>query len=173
MVMRMLDAGGMPVLTDGIRVADDSNPAGFYELERVKELDKETNSTWLKEARGKAVKIISFLLPYLPRTLNYQVIFLHRDLHEVIASQNKMLAQRGQPVEDDDARVRARFEEHLRKVRHVIARRPGLDVLPVDYHATLRDPTGQAHLISAFVGGSPDPERMVAVVDERLYRIRR
>ena len=97
MMMRVLAAGGVPTMVDGIRTADVSNPNGYFEFEPVKGLDKAGDLAWLPEARGKAVKIISFLLTHLPETYDYQVLFMHRDLAEVMASQRKMLAQRGEP----------------------------------------------------------------------------
>src|SRR5437764_15261399 len=95
MAMKMLDAGGVGIVTDGVRTADESNPKGYYEFEPVKELDKNGDLSWLPGARGKAVKIISFLLTYLPDTFDYQVLFMNRDIDEVLASQNKMIAARG------------------------------------------------------------------------------
>ena len=97
MVMKMLEAGGVPVLTDGIRKADISNPKGYYEFEAVKALDKGGDVAWLADARGKAVKIISLLLTWLPETYNYQVIFMRRDLGEALASQDEMLRRRSEP----------------------------------------------------------------------------
>ena len=97
MAMKMLAAGGMPVLTDGVRTADESNPKGYYELEAVKELHKQSDTSWLEDARGKAVKVVSFLLTWLPETYDYKVIFMQRDVREVIASETTMLLQRGQP----------------------------------------------------------------------------
>jgi hypothetical protein len=111
MTMKMLVEGGLELLTDGIRTADDSNPEGYYEFEKVKELNKARDLSWLNGARGKAVKVISYLLPHLPDTLNYRVIFMHRNLHEVIASQNKMLVQRDEPAGTDDDHMLALFEE--------------------------------------------------------------
>ena len=37
--MGMLAAGGLDTVVDGLRGADDDNPKGYHELERVKELD--------------------------------------------------------------------------------------------------------------------------------------
>ena len=99
MAMKMIEAGGLPVVTDGLRHADASNPNGYYEFEHVKNLDKAGDLSWLAEARGKAVKIISFLITYLPEAYDYRVVFMQRDLSEVIASQNRML----------DARISARW----------------------------------------------------------------
>src|SRR5919108_6386357 len=100
MTMKMLSAGGMDLLTDGERQPDDQNPNGYFELEAVKGLDKGENPAWLADARGKAVKIISFLLTWLPETYDYRVIFMDRDIEEILRSQSKMLVSRG---EDPDA----------------------------------------------------------------------
>src|ERR1700682_4057584 len=91
MVMKMLESGGLEVMTDGLRVADASNPNGYYEVERVKRLNSDDDRSWLAQSRGKAIKIISFLLTYLPDSNDYHVIFMHRSLDEVIKSQNAML----------------------------------------------------------------------------------
>ena len=64
MMMKMVDAGGIPPLTDELRVADEDNPKGYYEFERVKQMDK-GDTAWVPDARGKAVKVISALLKHL------------------------------------------------------------------------------------------------------------
>jgi hypothetical protein len=173
MAMQMLEAGGLEILTDGVREADESNPVGYYELERVKDLDKAGDPSWLAEAKGKAVKIISHLLPRLPETLNYKILFMHRDLDEIIASQNKMLELRGEPQETSDERTRELFEDHLWRARRLLAHRSCFDVLEVSHRDVINNPGGQAIRISSFLGGQLDPELMAAVVDGRLYRNRR
>ena len=80
MMMKMLEAGGVPVWVDGIRAADTQNPRGYFELERVKELDKAAGKEWVREGRGRAVKVISSLLEHLPAANNYRVVFMNRDL---------------------------------------------------------------------------------------------
>ena len=80
MAMRMLAAGGMAIVTDGIRAADEDNPNGYFEDERVKALAKNPDKTWVAEARGKALKVVSLLLQHLPPTQKYQVVFVHRRL---------------------------------------------------------------------------------------------
>lgn len=173
MAMRMLEAGGMTILSDGIRTADESNPKGYFELEKVKGLDKGTDTSWLNDAKGKAVKIISFLLPHLPKNLNYKIIFMHRDLEEVLASQAKMLEHRREPNETDDADMRGAYEQHLRKAKFLIAHQPGFAALEIAYREVVSDPREQARRINVFLGGRLDLERMVSVVDEGLYRNRR
>ena len=84
MMMSMLEAGGIPLLTDGVRTADRDNPRGYYELEAVKQTDRDPS--WLDDAPGKAVKVISQLLPELPPQHRYRAIFVRRNLDEVLAS---------------------------------------------------------------------------------------
>jgi len=74
MLMQMLEKGGMPIVTDKIRTPDEDNPKGYHEFERIKELDKTSDKSWLKNYRGQVIKTISFLLQDLPLDLNYQVI---------------------------------------------------------------------------------------------------
>ena len=176
MAMKMLEAGGMPILADGIRTADISNPKGYYEFEPVKELDKGGDVTWLAEARGKAVKIISFLLTWLPERYDYRVIFMQRDLREAIASQNAMLAHRGEtpaPGSASDDQIRKMYEDHLQKVTRFMANRPCFSSLTVGYREVVENPRDAAGRIDAFLGGTLDIERMAAVADPSLYRNRR
>lgn len=176
MAMKMLEAGGLPILADGIRTADISNPKGYYEFEPVKELDKGGDVRWLAEARGKAVKIISFLLTWLPERYDYRVIFMQRDLREAIASQNAMLAHRGEtpaPGSASDDEIRRMYEEHLQKVTRFMANRPCFSSLTVPYRDVVEHPRDAAGRIDAFLGGTLDIERMAAVADPSLYRNRR
>jgi hypothetical protein len=173
MAMKMLDAGGVVAVTDGIRTPDESNPKGYYELEAVKRLDKDGDLTWLRDARGKAVKIISFLLTWLPETYNYNVIFMQRDLGEVIASQNTMLADRGEPRGEDDERMQVAYRQHLEKVMRFLAHRRCFNLLKVNFLDALEHPDVEARRINAFLGGTLDVARMASVSDPTLYRNRR
>jgi hypothetical protein len=172
MAMSMLEAGGLPIVTDGLRAADASNPKGYYEFERVKELDKPGDQAWLADARGKAVKIISFLLTHLPESYDYLVVFMQRNLDEVLASQNKMLASRGESGGSDDTRMRALYEEHLAQVERFMKNRSCFSTLNVPYAHVVADPRAEAARIKAFVGGRLDVDKMAAVADRSLYRNR-
>jgi hypothetical protein len=171
MVMRMLDAGGVPLVMDGARAADEDNPAGYFELEQVKALDK-GDTAWVAAARGKAVKVISLLLEHLPRGYDYRVVFLDRDLAEVLASQRKMLARRGERSTTDDGRMTEIYEAHLRRVRRLLATDARFTVLEVAYADVVADPRTQAGRIAAFLDRGLDVERMAAAVDPSLYRNR-
>jgi hypothetical protein len=173
MAMKMLEAGGLSILTDGIRTADESNPRGYYEFEPVKELDKNGDLAWLPSARGKAVKIISFLLTYLPDSYQYRVIFMHRHLDEVIASQNKMLIERGErPDTTADDRMKAIYLQHLKKVERFLSNRRCFTCLPVNYRDVVQQPAAQARRIDEFLGRRLDVDRMAMVADRDLYRNR-
>ena len=173
LAMRMLEAGGMPVLTDGVRAADVSNPNGYYELERVKTLDARGDTAWLGEARGRAIKIISFLLTWLPETYDYRVVFMDRRLDEVMASQDAMLLQRGeQAVADAQRTAAALYDEHLRQVERFLARRACFSVLRLEYAAVVDRPADAAARLAAFVRQPLDVARMAAVADPALYRNR-
>jgi hypothetical protein len=172
MAMKMLDAGGMPLVTDGLRAADASNPNGYYEFERVKAL-ADGDLAWLGEARGKAVKIVSLLLTYLPESYDYQVIFMRRPLEEIIDSQHAMLDARGAERGPDDARTADLYRDHLLQVERFMKRRQCFSTEFIDYSRVLAEPLVQAKKIQAFLGAPLDTQRMAAVADPALYRNRR
>ena len=172
MMMKMLEAGGLEVLTDGIRKPDDDNPKGYYEFERVKKLP-EGDTEWLKDARGKVVKVISALLLYLPSEYRYKVVFIRRKMPEIIASQRKMLIRRGKdPGKQDDQKMAEVFEKHLAEVEKWLALQANMDVLYVDYNAVLENPIPSIERVNSFVGGFLDEKRMHAEIDKGLYRNR-
>jgi hypothetical protein len=171
MMMRMLAAGGVPPLVDGVREADLSNPNGYFEFEPVKGLDKGGDQAWLPTARGRAVKIISQLLTWLPETYDYRVIFMHRALDEVLASQQAMLERRGER-DGDQARAREIYTAHLAQVERFMAARPCFRVLPVQYREAVADPATAAARVAALVGRPLDHAAMAEAVDGSLYRNR-
>ena len=171
MMMKMLEAGGIPPLTDEIREADADNPKGYYEFERVKKLDK-GDSEWLATAEGKAVKVISALLQHLPETYDYQVIFMERHMPEILASQRKMLDRRGEEDEMDDEKMRALFEKHLQQVKTWLGEQENFSVIYVHYSEALADARTQAERVKAFLGAELDVDKMTGTVDPNLYRNR-
>ncbi|GAB4109732.1 MAG: hypothetical protein Kow001_10100 [Acidobacteriota bacterium] len=172
MTVKMLEAGGLPVYTDRARRPDIDNPGGYYEFERVKRLAEESDKRWVAECRGKVLKVISFLLPDLPSELAYRVVFMSRDLDEVVASQNKMLQRRGELLQEDGV-VRRMFEDHLLRIRRWIAQQPNFRLLEVPYADVVRSPQTQAHRIRDFLGDPRlDVLKMAEVVNPELYRNR-
>ena len=173
MAMKMLEAAGLDMVVDGIREADVDNPKGYYELERIKDLANETDKSYLRDARGKVVKVISFLLKELPKDNNYKVIFMRRHIDEVLASQTKMLTHRGEDTETTaDDQMRELFKADLWRANYLIKNSPHLDALHIVYHEVLENPLPQAERVCKFLGLSIDPAQMAAVVDGNLYRNR-
>lgn len=171
MLMRMLEAGGIPPLTDGQRRADDDNPRGYYELEAVKRLPED--AAWVDEAGGRAVKAVSALLERLPAGRRYRVVFLERDLREVLASQRKMLERRGEPTDRvPEEQMAALFRKHLAGVLARAEARADMEVLRLDHAAVLASPAEAARRIDEFLGGGLDREAMAAAVDASLWRQR-
>ena len=172
MAMKMLEAGGLPLITDGLRRADEDNPKGYYEYEPVKDLARSTDKSWLAEARGKGVKIISTLLRELPADYNYKVVFMRRDLSEILASQAKMLERRDESSQTEDERMRALFESDLWRASYLLKHGPQFRTLPVHYTRVLAEPLAEARRLDDFLGGGLDVEAMAAVADPQLYRNR-
>lgn len=172
MMMKMLEAGGVPPITDNLRTADEDNPKGYYEFERVKQMDK-GDVAWVPDAQGKTVKVISQLLKYLPDEYEYRVIFMRRNMDEILASQKKMLINRGEdPNKASDAEISALFEKHLQSVMSWIRLRPNVQALYVHYRDMLDNPEPHVEQINRFLGGNLDVNAMVEIVDPKLYRNR-
>lgn len=170
LMMTMLEAGGMPVLTDNIRTADADNPNGYYEFERVKEI--EHDKSWLEEADGKAVKIISALLKHLPSNYTYSVVFMRRKIEEILASQRQMLIRRGEDP-DTVSEIARLSREHLSSVSSWLDRQSYIKTLYVDYNKIINSPLEPARCVADFVEGDLDVEQMSMIVDPSLYRQRR
>lgn len=171
MMMKMLVEGGLEIVSDAIRTADDDNPNGYFEFELVKQLF-EGKFRWLADANGKAVKIISSLLEYLPGEYQYKIIFMERDLQEVLASQQKMLKNRQAQSQVEDIELRAQFEKHLSDIKYWLARQPNMEVLYVSYNKMLVNPHADCVRVAEFTGLPLDVEKMLAVPSKNLYRNR-
>ena len=169
LMMQMLHAGGMPVLTDHIRAPDISNPRGYFELEAVKQT--RLNAAWLLEAPGRAVKMIYRLLYDLPDEYEYRVLFMRRDLRQVVASQQAMLGKAGAP-DSDNQRLMMIFQKELDAVDGWLNGRKNFAVLNVPHEQIINHTQRQAEQINAFLNHSLDIAAMCAVVEPALHRRR-
>jgi Leucine-rich repeat (LRR) protein len=172
MMMRMLEAGGISPLTDNIRKADEDNIKGYYEFERVKQIKEDRK--WLKEAEGKAVKLISALLKHLPNTYDYKIIFMKRDISEILASQKKMLERRGEPIDTvPDYKMLSLFQNHLKETEDWLSKQNNIKTLYVNYNGIIRNPVSTVEKINEFMNGNLNIKNMVEVVDPTQYRQRK
>ncbi len=171
LMMQMLHAGGLPALTDGLRLADEDNRRGYFEYEPVKRL--RLDRSWLPQARGQAVKIIHLLLRelLLDGTLQYRVVFMQRPMAEVIASQQLML-QRGGKAGADPVVLAKAFDSQLAQLRAWLVTQPCIALLPVAYHRVIEQPQAVAEELAAFLGLPLDTAAMVQAVDPTLHRQR-
>jgi hypothetical protein len=171
LMMQMLDAGGLPVLSDGERKPDTDNPKGYLEWERIKQLPKDPNL--IAEVEGKVVKVISQLLLLLPAGREYRIILMQRPLSEVLKSQDEMLRRRGNAESiGNTSAIEEAFQRHLIEVNQWLAGKSNVKVARVHYHRVLREPKPVAEEVAAFLGTPLDIEAMVRQVDGSLYRNR-
>jgi Sulfotransferase domain len=170
LMMQMLDNGGIAVVTDNIRSADTDNPKGYYEFERVKKIKQD--ASWLPATRGKAFKMVSQLLYDLPESETYRLIFMERDVEEMLLSQEKMLARLGRPAAPRDA-MRQAYAVHLERLHQWLSRQANMTVLRICYNDLLECPREPAERVSTFLDGAVKVEQMVHTVDPSLYRNRK
>jgi len=189
MMMQMLSAGGMEIITDGIRTADDDNPRGYFELQEATRLHRE--SDWISSARGKTVKIVAHLLRHLPDNFSYRIIFMERNINEVLLSQRTMLDRQhkdGATITDNRLRKTFSrqlqqihdwldrqenidtFSRQLQQIHDWLDRQENIDTLFVNYNRVLEDPGKTAEAVSDFLGRRLSTPDMSCVVDPTLYR---
>lgn len=173
MMMKMLETGGLIPLTDNIRTADDDNLQGYYELERIKAM-KDGDSAWVGDAQGKVIKVISALLEHLPSVYQYKVIFMERDMMEILASQRKMLERRGKPGNPaEDGKFAELYGKHLEKVKMWLARQSNMNVFYASYNDMLANPKEYAEKIVNFLEMPMNTSAMGDVPQEQFYRQRK
>lgn len=173
MLMNMLASGGLEVVTDQVRESDLDNPKGYFEDERVKNLEKNSDKSWLRGARGRTIKVISHLLKELPNENCYKVILLRRNLEEIVASQNKMLERRGEPNPISDDKAIEVYRNHLINTKVFLRRAPNFELLELQYTQIVQDPWESARKVNEFLDGVLDVDAMASVVDPALYRNRK
>jgi len=171
LMMQMLEKAGVEIFSDNKRAADENNPLGYYEHEAVKKLDKE--SKWLKYAEGKAVKIISHLLEFLPSKHFYKIIFMNRDIDEIIKSQHKMLLRDGKAKtksNDFPINLKIAFLNNLEKINLWAKKNYNAEIIYINHSDIIKNPVNEAIKILDFLDIKADSNKMASVVDKNLYR---
>ena len=171
LVMQMLEKGGMEIYTDNKRKPDENNPKGYYEHENVKNIIY--NKTWIKDIGNKAVKIISHLLFHLPATYSYKIIFVQRDMDEIIFSQHKMLVSMGKARKGDyPGHLEISFRKNIYQIKEWFKDNPNIETLFLNYKDIINSPLHKANRICDFISLDLDVKKMVSTVDKKLYRNR-
>jgi hypothetical protein len=171
MMMNMLRAGGLELVVDNERKPDKDNPKGYFEFEKAKKIRRD--ASWLNQIDGKGVKVISWLLYYLPPIQRYKILFMERHMQEILASQRKMLERFGKKAHGvDDTVLAIKFNDHLREIRDWLHNQPNIDCLYVEYRDTIDNPFAKISEIVGFLEMDLDMHAMVRVIDGSLYRNR-
>lgn len=165
----MLEAGGIQVITDHIRQADEDNPHGYYEFEKVKKIKED--SSWLDGCHGKVFKMVSALLYYLPNSKEYKIVFMKRKMDEMLASQNTMLRRQGRNdavVSDDE--MAKKLDKHLLKIETWLAKQRNFKVIYINYNSVIENALENAKNVAFFLNLPMAIDKMVKVVESSLYR---
>ena len=169
LMMQILEAGGMEILTDDIRKADQSNPRGYYEYEKVKGLLKD--NSWFAEAEGKAVKVIAQLISYLPLNFQYNVIFMERNMDEILLSQDKMIDMLGgKKAVVDKSVLKTTFRNQVSKVKEYLAGRENFNEVFVNYNELVKEENQIIHSMNSNLNLRLDIDKSLEVIDYSLYR---
>jgi predicted AlkP superfamily phosphohydrolase/phosphomutase/tetratricopeptide (TPR) repeat protein len=171
LMMQILQAGGIPLMTDGQRAADEDNPEGYWEWEEIKKLPKDPRL--LEKAKGKAVKVISALLPALPGKHRYKILYMVRPVAQVVDSQWAMLARQGRQPRSEKQHLIETQEHHSRQILEVLKKSDRVGLLEVNYPDLVADPAATIAQVAAFLGESfrNGPE-VAAIVQPKLHRQR-
>ena len=170
-MMQMIEAGGIEPVTDNQRVADEDNLRGYYELDAIKKTKED--ASWLEDSVGKAAKVIYMLLYDLPADYEYRVVFMNRNLDEVLASQSKMLERRGQDgASVSNEKLKDIFQQQLDKCIDWLADQSSFSVLQIQHLDAIQSPAKVASAVNQFLAGDLDEAKMAAVVQPDLYRQR-
>ena len=170
MMMRMLEAGGIPALTDKERIPDEDNPNGYYEFEDVKSI--ESYDQWIDQAPGSSVKMVYSLLKHLPIDREYRVVFMRRHTDEILQSQKKMLERNGIETDIPDDVMKMMFERKLNQFYAWLPSQTHLKLINVSYNELLANPQATIGQINHHFEDTLKAEAMQAMIDQNLYRHR-
>ena len=170
MAMALLQAGGMPIFSDGIRQADLDNPNGYFEYAGAGSLH--SDSSWVYESADKAVKVVSPLLRFLPSDLHYRIVFMRRDVREIALSQEEMLRRRGSQVPENSSEIERIMRAHLFQIETWLSEQKNMSVCYMDYGWVIDNPVAASEKLVQFAELKGLSIKMAEEVDNRLYRQR-
>jgi len=137
---------------------------------------KNQKKNWLLEAQGKVLKVVAPLLSFLPQQLQeskqrlrYRVVFMQRDMGEILHSQEAMLErlEKGHGASQDVSKA------YTQQVIHAVkwCNHHQLPSVFVNYNQLISD-TDQAlkSLNTIFTFSDQELTVMKSIVDPSLYR---
>jgi len=170
MMMQMLAAGGIPIAYTNTRKPDEHNPKGYYELVGGKIINTLMQGKFPFDLyKGKFIKITAYGLSYLPEG-SYKIIYMERNLDEVLDSMEKM----SEIIDTDREKTKQSFQKLNEKVKKELERKKNTMTLFINYNEVLKDPKTNVTKICEFIGQHEfNRKQMVAIIDKQLYRQRR
>jgi hypothetical protein len=166
-MMQLFKAANADIATDAIREEDENNPKGYYELEAVKSIVK--NNAFLKELNGKSIKIVAPLVTFIDLSLEYRVVFMLRDLDEVVQSQEKMV---GKDQQDQKEKFKSMYALHIEKSRQFLHAHH-IPFIEIQHRELLQNPDSSLQHLIDFCGLETSLEELKSVIDDSLYRNRK
>ena len=167
LMMQLFKAANAEIATDAIRKEDQNNPKGYFELDAVKGIVK--NNQFLKDLDGKTIKIVAPLITFIDLSLEYRVVFMIRDLDEVLQSQGKML---GKDQQEQQEKFRAIYTLHVEKSRQFL-RSNNISFIEIQHRELLEDPENCLHSLIDFCKWETSIDELKYVIDQSLYRNRK
>jgi hypothetical protein len=179
-MMQILEAAGVPPFTDNKRPADESNPRGYYEHEKVTSLLSNPDRSWMMEAKGGAIKVVVPLLAGLPRrlrkpgskaeTLYYRVLFMERDMEEIVQSQDTMLRRLGKTSSaEKSGDINKVYRQQERHAKNWCANL-GIPAMSVSFEILVNRPDKVLPRVADFLGVPDKVPAMRACIDPALHR---
>lgn len=166
LMMQILEKSSLEILTDGIRQKDNNNPEGYFELDAVKGIVKD--NSFLKSAAGKVVKIVAPLPIFMDKSLSYRVIFMRREIEEILRSQEIMLNKDQQAERQKFAAI---YETHIQKTYQFFVSN-NIPYLDVPYKELIQNPEHELEKIIAFLEIDAVWQDLASAVNPSLYRNR-
>lgn len=166
LMMQLCSAANDSIMSDSIREVDENNPNGYFEYESVKGIVK--NNSFLKEAEGKTIKIVAPLITFIDLSLSYRVIFMIRDLAEVLQSQEKML---GKDQKDQQEKLKMIYRMHLEKSKRFLESNH-IPFLEVNHRDLFTNPEKTLKELIHFCQWDVTVDALKKVIDQSLYRNR-
>jgi hypothetical protein len=125
------------------------------------------DNSWLELAQNKSVKVVAPLLKFLSPKYRYKVIFMNRDLSEIIKSQQKMIGKNADVL---PLKLFEAYQKQLKQVEIWKNKEPGVEIIYLDYKQVLDQTEEVAKKLSSFIGLELNTSEMITCVDKTLYR---
>jgi tetratricopeptide (TPR) repeat protein/arylsulfatase A-like enzyme len=184
LMMQILEAAGVPPFTDNKRQADESNRKGYYEHGKVASLLSDSDKFWIREVKGTAIKVVVPLLAGLPgklrkpdsdpEPLHYRLLFMERDMEEILQSQDSMLQRLGKsrPAREKAADISKAYRQQERQAKSWCLNL-GVHAMSVSFEGLVRHPDQILPQVAGFLGIVNKLSAMRACIDPALHRARK